>query len=136
MRDIHETLRDIPETLKNINLSSLLGPFSRIIPKNIPGNIPMLARAFGLFCQKHRVLLYTRGVRIKGRQLNFLEMYHRYKKTLLILFFHVFPPNINALLHSLHPAFKYLKEASLAELSEDPLHGLFEALFIVKTLAC
>ena len=52
-RDIHETLKNIPETLKNIQLSSQLAPFSRIIPKNIPGNIPILARAFRLFCQKY-----------------------------------------------------------------------------------
>ena len=41
LRDIHETLRNIPETLKNIHLSIQLAPFSRIIPKNIPGNIPI-----------------------------------------------------------------------------------------------
>ena len=58
LRDIHETLKDIPETLKNINLSSLLAPFSRIIPKNIPENIPMLARAFRLFYQKQSTIIY------------------------------------------------------------------------------
>ena len=56
LRDIHETLRDIPETLKNIHLSSQLAPFSRIIPKNIPGNILMLTRAFRLFCQKATIV--------------------------------------------------------------------------------
>ena len=37
----HETLlRDIPETLRNIHLLSQLAPFSRVILRNIPGNIP------------------------------------------------------------------------------------------------
>ena len=44
-RDIHEILMDIPETLRNIHLSSQLAPFSRDIPRNIPRNIARLARA-------------------------------------------------------------------------------------------
>ena len=43
--DIHDTLCDMPETLRNINLSSQLAPSSSDIPRNIPGNIPMFARA-------------------------------------------------------------------------------------------
>ena len=44
--DIHETLRGILETLRNIYLSSQLVPFSMDIPRNIPRNIPILARGF------------------------------------------------------------------------------------------
>ena len=42
LRDVHETLRDIPETLKSIHFSCQLAPFSRDIPWNTLGNIPML----------------------------------------------------------------------------------------------
>ena len=44
--DVHETLRDIPETFSNIHLSCQLAPFLMGIPKDIPGNFPMLVRAF------------------------------------------------------------------------------------------
>ena len=71
----------------------------------------------------------------KGDNWIFLKCITDTKNFINIIFPRI-PPYINALLHFLHPAFKYVKEASLAELSQDPLHGLFEALFIVKTLAC
>ena len=37
---------DIRETLRNIHLSSQLAPFSMDIPRETPGNIPALARAY------------------------------------------------------------------------------------------
>ena len=60
--DIHETPKDVPETLRNIHLSNQLAPFSGDVPRNIPGNIPLLARAFssyycpalGIFMEKRK----------------------------------------------------------------------------------
>ena len=59
------TLRDIPETLRNILFPSQLAPFSMDIPRNIPRNIPMLVRALsssrkkgqGMMCQEKPVVL-------------------------------------------------------------------------------
>ena len=40
-------VKDIPETLRNINLSSQLAQYAMDILTDIPGNIPMSAKALG-----------------------------------------------------------------------------------------
>ena len=59
-------LWDIPETLRNIYLSRQLAPFSMHIPRDIPGNIPMLARAFRVLAN---VWMFP-GISMEKRQKN------------------------------------------------------------------
>ena len=46
--DIHENLRDNSKTHRNVHLSSQLSPFSMDIPRDIPGNLPMLGLGVAL----------------------------------------------------------------------------------------
>ena len=45
---VHESLSDIPETLRNIYLWSQPMPFPIDIPRDIPGKIPMVTRALSM----------------------------------------------------------------------------------------
>ena len=62
--DIHEALKDIPETLRNICLWSQLAPLSRDILRNIP-EILMLATVFSLLVNKGISKEYSKAYPLK-----------------------------------------------------------------------
>ena len=46
--DIPKSFKDVPYSFMDIHLSSHLASFSMGIPRNIPGNIPRLARTLSV----------------------------------------------------------------------------------------